>query len=603
MRYLALYLLFALLYVVRTHLFEREEVWRRERVTYDPVLRYDFLRAGLVLTLIVLALAWALPSAAAVPQLANTWDRLSEPWRTVGEEWQRLFSTLHRSPAMGIVEPFGSSLALGGPREVEDVLLMDIAAPHQGRYYWRGGVYAYYEGSRWEAADQEQVLLIPGRQPPGMTHDAFRLPVVQTVTNYVPGRRLLVGASQPVAVDREAEAYVSVAEDAPLELIRILGVSPLQADDQYAVTSHVSDVDATKLRQSGTGYPDWVRQRYLQLPPTLPDRVRLLAEEITVDADNPYDKAVAVEQYLRRNITYDLTPPRPPEGQDYVDFLLFDSQRDYCNGYATAMAVLARSLGIPARLAAGYGEGEYDAERGVYRVRETNAHSWPEVYFPSYGWVEFEPTVSERPLIRPEGAEEEAGGDQGPLGPGGEAFPEERGEMGRNLPELDESLEMLGTEPAAPRRSPLVWSLAVGFTLIAVVVGGWWAAENWGLHRLPAVEQAYARLLRFGRWLGRPLSVSDTPFEWVRQVSTVVPDAQEPMGRIVDLYVHARFARGTPADPQAKTAWKQARPALWRNWLRRLVPLSRLRSWAQRIVAFSQRYRWLRRLIPSPADD
>jgi hypothetical protein len=148
-----------------------------------------------------------------------------------------------------------------------------------------------------------------------------------------------------------------------------------------------------------------------------------------------------------------------------------------------------------------------------------------------------------------------------------------------------------------------VWSLAVGFTLIAVVVGGWWAAENWGLHRLPAVEQAYARLLRFGRWLGRPLRVSDTPFEWVRQVSTVVPDAQEPMGRIVDLYVHARFARGTPADPQAKTAWKQARPALWRNWLRRLVPLSRLRSWAQRIVAFSQRYRWLRRLIPSPADD
>ena len=127
--------------------------------------------------------------------------------------------------------------------------------------------------------------------------------------------------------------------------------------------------------------------------------------------------------------------------------------------------------------------------------------------------------------------------------------------------------------PLVARRGPLVWPWAVGFTFIALVVGGWWATENWGFRGLPAVEQAYARLLRFGRWLGRPLRVSDTPFEWMRDVSTIVPEAREPVGRIVDLYVRARFARGDPAAPEAKAAWKRARPVLWRGWLRRVAAL------------------------------
>ena len=570
MRYLALYLFFALLYVARSHAFEQEEKWRRERMVYDPALRVGFLRAGLVLILAVLVLAWALPAAVAVPRLAATWRRVSDPWHTVQEEWQRLFSGL-RGYAVARVESFGPSLTLGGPRNVRDVVVMDISAPREGRYYWRAAGYAYYRGDRWEAVEKERILLIPGRQVPGMARDDLRHPVDQTVTSYTPGHRVLVGASQPVAVDREAEATIDRSEDAPLEFIRIYGVLPLEADDQYVVTSQVSHADAMSLRQAGTDYPDWVNQRYLQLPAALPDRVRLLAEEITVGADNPYDKAVALEQYLRHTITYDLNAPEPPEGRDYVDFLLFDSRRDYCNGYATAMAVLARSVGIPTRIAAGYGQGEYIAERTVFRVREKNAHSWPEVYFPGYGWIEFEPTISEPPLIRPARPDDEAASeDHVPRGAGREDMgsPYDDGRLGPGLgDELDWDIE-----PLAQRRGPLVWVLATGLTLVALVVGGWWAAENWGLRGLPAVERAYARLLRFGRWLGRPLRVSDTPLEWVDDLSAAVPEAQEPIGRIVDLYVHACFARGTAADPEAKAAWRQARPVLWRRWLGRIVP-------------------------------
>jgi transglutaminase-like putative cysteine protease len=572
MRYLVLYLFFALLYVARAHAFEQEEIWRRERMGYDPGSRLDFLRAGLVLTLVVLTIAWTLPSAAAVPRLAATWRRLSDPWRTVQEEWQRLFYGLRRS-VVGVVEPFGSSLTLGGPRDVKEILLMDVAAPREGRYYWRGAVYSYYRGDRWEAVEKERILLIPGRQPPGMAEDALRRPVVQTVTSYAPGRHILVGASQPVSLDREAEAYIDLTDDAPLEFIRIFSVLPLEAGEDYVVTSLVSDADATSLRGAGTDYPDWIRQSYLQLPGSLPDRVRLLAEEITAEADNPYDKAIALEQYLRDTFTYELSPPDAPEGQDYVDFLLFESQQSYCSGYATTMAVMARSLGIPARLAVGYGEGEYDPERSVFRVRENNAHSWPEIYFPGYGWVEFEPTASEIPLIRPELPEGQALDEHVPRGAGqmDEGAPEDQDRLG---PGSDEGLEW-DIESLDARRGPPVWLLALGSGLFALALAGWWAAENWGLRRLPAVEKAYARLLRFGRWLGRPLRISDTPFEWARDVSEVVPEAREPIGRIADLYVRTRFAHGAPANPEAKAAWKQARPALWRSWLKRLAPFSK----------------------------
>jgi len=570
MRYLALYIFFTLLYVTRSHAFEQEGTWRRARMNYDPGLRFDFLRAGLALTVVILLLAWTLPTAMAAPRLTATWRRISDPWRTVQEEWQRLFSSLRGGKVAGLVEPFGPSMALGGPRDSRDIVLMDISAPRAGRYYWRGAVYAYYQGDRWEAVEKERILLIPGRQVPGTANNALRRAVIQTVTNYTPGRHMLVGASQPIRVDREAEAYINRTEDAPLEFIRIFGVLPLEAGDRYVITSQVSEADATSLREAGADYPDWVRQRYLQLPASLPNRVRLLAEEITVGASNPYDKAIAIQDYLRENLTYDLTVPEPPSGREYVDYLLFDSRRDYCNGYATAMAVMARSVGIPARLAVGYAQGEYDTDHRAYRVRENDAHSWVEIYFPRYGWIEFEPTVSQDPLIRPEGTPQQAADEEAPPSTEEEELDALKDEW-RQGPRSGEEFEW-DIEPLTASRQPIVWPWAVGLTLIVLGTGGWWAAENWGFHGLPTVERAYARLLRFGRWLGRPLHVSDTPLEWVQDVSAIVPEAQEPIGQIVDLYVHARFAQGAAAAPEAGAAWQEARPALWRGWLRHILP-------------------------------
>ncbi|MCD8511252.1 MAG: transglutaminase domain-containing protein [Bacillus sp. (in: Bacteria)] len=166
---------------------------------------------------------------------------------------------------------------------------------------------------------------------------------------------------------------------------------------EYELTYGEPSFALNVLKEDGED-PESIRERYLQLPDDLPQRVVDLAEDITAEYDNRYDKVVAVEQYFSGNgFEYETVDvPIPEEGQDYVDQFLFETQRGYCDNYSTAMAVMLRSVGIPTRWVKGFTPGEeverLSNGRYLYEVSNNNAHSWVEVYFPDAGWVPFEPT-------------------------------------------------------------------------------------------------------------------------------------------------------------------------------------------------------------------
>jgi transglutaminase-like putative cysteine protease len=132
---------------------------------------------------------------------------------------------------------------------------------------------------------------------------------------------------------------------------------------------------------------------YLQLPAGEDiERVASLTSGIIAGRDNRYDQVRAIEKYLKQNYTYDLgVPPQEREG-DAVSYFLFDEKRGYCEHFASAMAVMARSAGIPARVVTGYGGGEYNPFTGLWEIRESDAHAWVEIYFGTAGWVPFDPT-------------------------------------------------------------------------------------------------------------------------------------------------------------------------------------------------------------------
>src|SRR5439155_19800440 len=111
---------------------------------------------------------------------------------------------------------------------------------------------------------------------------------------------------------------------------------------------------------------------------------------ITRDKTNAYDKAEAIELYLRTNFKYSTVVKAPPSGRDPVDYFLFDLKEDFCEYFASSMVVMLRSVGVPARVVEGYTMGTFDEPTGGYMITERNAHAWVEVYFAGYGWIEFE---------------------------------------------------------------------------------------------------------------------------------------------------------------------------------------------------------------------
>ncbi|WP_026678638.1 transglutaminase domain-containing protein [Fictibacillus gelatini] len=157
--------------------------------------------------------------------------------------------------------------------------------------------------------------------------------------------------------------------------------------------------DENKLRKSKEEYPGFIRDNYLQLPESLPKRVKKLAENITKKAGNPYDKAKAVERWFSdEGYGYETTNVAVPgKNDDYVDQFLFKTKKGYCDNFSTSMAVLLRSVGIPTRWVKGFSPGEFKGmikrtNLREYKVTNANAHSWVEVYFTDAGWVPFEPT-------------------------------------------------------------------------------------------------------------------------------------------------------------------------------------------------------------------
>ncbi len=158
----------------------------------------------------------------------------------------------------------------------------------------------------------------------------------------------------------------------------------------YDVVSQSGLPSSDLLRRAANDYPSGVRLIYLRLP-RQDLRIAELAKQVSALANNNYDRAMAIQEYLRSNFAYTLDPPAI-EVTDPVGSFLFKSKRGYCEYFAAAMAVMLRSLNIPARLVNGFQTGTYNRVGKDFVVRARDAHSWVEVYFPEYGWIPFDPT-------------------------------------------------------------------------------------------------------------------------------------------------------------------------------------------------------------------
>ena len=307
----------------------------------------------------------------------------------------------------GAVSGYGrDDSSLGGQLTLNQTPVMSVVSPQ--RSYWRGETRSRYTGEGWITSEVErEAALSPvsAKLPvaSGRESDSSRLQTVevtQTVTMAELGKEypVLFGA---YAIDRVR----SITPDGPgvdlsplqwsprLSELRWAGSSQRIYPVSYTLTSKIPVVREEELRKLPAALPSTDGlEEYLAVPESLPARVRELALQVTASGQNLYDKVKRLEQYLATTFPYTTTPNlNAGQSKDFVDRFLFEIKEGYCDYFSTAMAVMLRSIDIPSRWVKGFAPGEATAD-GEYLVRNSDAHSWVEVYFPGYGWLPFEPT-------------------------------------------------------------------------------------------------------------------------------------------------------------------------------------------------------------------
>ncbi|MDQ0178217.1 DUF4129 domain-containing transglutaminase family protein [Bacillus chungangensis] len=372
---------------------------------------------------------------------------------------------------------------LGGPFEQDNRIVFEAIVPV--KQYWRIETKNIYTGKGWLSNNSKQAHDF-------MQDDVVPLNIHTEKNEIVNEASLVFQERYPHIVYPYGIEKISTNEDVFFSLDDFLEkITPISHQDgskvaleaytiQYrkpifSVTkmSEVKDIEEA-FKQSA------FYLQHIDLPNELPDRVYQLAEEITKDKDNWFDKVKAVEKYFKTsNFVYDQqNVAMPKENEDYVDQFLFETQQGYCDNFSTSMVVLLRTIGIPARWAKGYTAGTRinmsGAER-VYKITNNNAHSWVEVFFPNVGWVPFEPT---------KGFDNNASFDYDFINQKEELITELEEQKQQEQMPKERKKEMLGEDKQTAAASPSVWKQAkekmtanwwkiVALLFVILIIGFW----------------------------------------------------------------------------------------------------------------------------------
>lgn len=330
-----------------------------------------------------------------------------------------IFAVLPRFPAVylgglnfnpTLISGFTDSVELGQIGEIKlhtAVVMrtrMDLPRDAVPNVRWRGIALTTFDGHRWYTAEHENHPVTPGfdgwyQLPSSHSPEVsrrFREVHYSVLVEPMATSSLFVMA-HPVAVRGPfGRDTGNPLRDAPTRFLLVDQThsifTPYNNYNKFLYEGRalVPVIPPEDLKKASTAYPADIRETYLQLPPLDPE-IPKLAREITKRAVTPFDKSEAIELYLRTRFGYTLTQPDPPP-KDPLAYFLLRRRAGHCEYFATAMTVMVRSLGIPARYINGFLLGEYNDVADSYIVRGSDAHSWVEVYFPEFGWIPFDPT-------------------------------------------------------------------------------------------------------------------------------------------------------------------------------------------------------------------
>ena len=554
---LIVFTLAVLVLLVRIHIVNLQERWTKQNIVPSGEMDWRLLRGGLTWTTVLVIMALVTPRVGAAEVLNGAWSTFEGPYHSVEAEWQRFFAGVSGPSRLRGVS-FSDSIRLGQSPNLGDRVIMTVEAPEG--HFWRAVTYDFYTGAGWRTTESDKADKIA---LPTTDREAFqaRFDII------VPHSNILFAANEPQKADVPYQFYTGADKSYSTSLHAL---NRSQAAGTYTVTSLVSVADKQTLRRVVPTYSDYIKSKYLQLPSTLPQRVKTLAHQIMDNIPNAYDRAEAVESFLRSPpFSYSPQVKATPPGKDPVDYFLFDLKQDFCEYFASAMVVMLREEGIPARLVEGFTTGTFDNASNAWVVREQDAHAWVEAYFPGYGWIEFEPTPSQPPFARPD-ASLSTGSDSGDGTAAGDPSldPNDPNRVNRAEDELnqdDGGGAFSGDTVVAAVRAidprPALALLGLLLVLLALAV----ARFNWRFRRYGPIESAWGKTRLLASYVGYPAHPSQTTYEFASSLGAAIPETHDPVQSLARARVLEQYSAGGADDElrdAAETAWHQVASAL-----------------------------------------
>ncbi len=593
--YLYLFSIVSLLLISRFFYLHQHEGWAKKQFYIPPQLSTETIQFNLWFVIGLLMISILIPSSRSqLDSLVRVWEKVKEPFKAIREDFENAFSSLRVTTQIQ-PELFERTLNLGRGNELTEQEIFTAIAqtkiPEGVRIFWRSRLYDSYENGQWtinQFSSREFQVNSFDLKLPSFANRSSRL---HTFTIYLnQPLATLVLPAQPHWINLAVQIEYVENSDGTNDLLAVRSPSPLAVGKTFSVRSSLTSITVEQLEEASEDYPDWVTARYLQLPPNLTERTKALAMEITKDASTPYEKVLAITDYLRNNMTYVETLEELPTNQEPIDWFLFDYKKGFCNYYATAAVLLLRIVGIPARLAVGYAEGTMEdiQSANVYVVRQRDAHAWPEVFFPNLGWIEFEPTSSQPELQHPRQKEDQEA-EQQPS--------EQQINPQEILSQIQREKEHLETEtPRSQRSIPLIPIFL--FLIVIIITVSLWKGFNvkidllvsqqlpeilerqiralgftppkvliqWNLRsKLLPFEKAYQTINTALRILRHPPPSHYTPLERAAYLQELLPEAHTEIKGLLQNYQEMLYGKASLAAIQGnnseikllRLAWKK----------------------------------------------
>ena len=588
--FLIIFLLASLLLLLRFNLYESVQRWHRQGLRYSDGLGWDVMQTGTLLSIGILIFSWILPASYIDPNVSQLWSAKTSPLVQLENTWNRVFS-INGGNIPANHGNFQNTLALGGNPNLTQEIVFRVNMSSSNPQYL--GLISYDTYTTYRGWSIEHTTPTTTHIAANTLNTATGLGTVdeqQTITVVTPPgdqNNYLVGAPEITSVSVPANL---LAENSGT--IAWIGNSAnLAAGSRYTVTSAISSTDIPTLQSvpfpsnsptfDPTANPNSVPpinyfdpqavKDYTQLPSDLDPRIHKLALQVVHDAHakTMYDDALAIETYLRSHYQYS-TNIHPKSGEDQAAWFLFDNpaKDGFCNYYSSAMTLMLRSLGVPTRVFVGYTYGHYENKQFV--VRGTDAHSWVQVYFAGYGWINFEPSASFKTFNRPVPSSVSSSGSSNSTNSNGSQSV--AGANGKKNRAINEPGGAVGSVPGSQQQNtfnqsflPILGAVVLLILLCALVFELWWR-RLFRRHSLAA--QLYGRVGVLAKWAGLRVNPAQTPYEYIRTVSLSALPAENDvraLERIGDIYVRERWSSPASSDHPLRTGEAEELPLLWQK--------------------------------------